>query len=286
MIELCKDGRRTIGELYTKLCELNKYGWVKEEIAFSIERGIVQPVIAFRTRKRGKALYLISGMHGEEPAGPEAIAEPLESIIRLGEKMPIVLVPLCNPIGYMKDWRYLNQKRWEKDGNGVGPTDAELWLPVRRRGNKARDNAPSCQEAFNLSNYLISQFRPYPPKAMIDLHEDELAKAAYVYSHGKHGKDDRIALGILDLFKEMGIPLLSGETRWKEKVNNGLVEVVPDGSIEDLFASEDLIVKGQRVSGSGAETVLALELPQTLSLTQRVVAYNRVIASLPDLLRL
>jgi hypothetical protein len=40
-----------------------------------LSKKIALPIIALRTPKKGKALWVISGIHGEEPAGPNAISD-------------------------------------------------------------------------------------------------------------------------------------------------------------------------------------------------------------------
>ncbi len=70
------------------------------------------PVIALRTPQGGEACWILSGIHGEEPAGPNAIAASIDAIAALGERQAVVLLPLNNPHGYVNNWRYLNMQKY------------------------------------------------------------------------------------------------------------------------------------------------------------------------------
>src|SRR3989338_2254102 len=82
----------------------NKKIFVPQEI-YRGEK-IAYPIIALTTKKRGPALWLIAGIHGEEPAGPNALILSMDKIIELGKTRSIVLFPLGNPHGYHKNFRY------------------------------------------------------------------------------------------------------------------------------------------------------------------------------------
>jgi len=108
-IKTYNDGRKPIGELYSSFLELQKSGWILDTIVYSkgewMNKEVSLPIIALRTPKAGKSFYVLSGVHGEEPAGPNAISEQktIEYLARLGKKIPIVLLPLCNPLGYLRN---------------------------------------------------------------------------------------------------------------------------------------------------------------------------------------
>ena len=111
-----KDGRMSIIEIYRKLSRLKDSRWIKEilcsqRIDLKENKRKSLPILAFRTRKKGDALWIIAGIHGEEPAGVNAIAKNIRFLNKLAKKIPIVLLPLCNPSGYRRDWRYPTLKR-------------------------------------------------------------------------------------------------------------------------------------------------------------------------------
>jgi len=99
-----KDGRKPVGQIYKSYSKLGK-GWIKETIAFSKhERNgkiLKLPILSFKTRKKGDSVWIIAGIHGEEPAGVNAVAEGIKYIKELGKTVPVVLLPLCNPLGYV-----------------------------------------------------------------------------------------------------------------------------------------------------------------------------------------
>ena len=45
------------------------------------------PILAFRTRLKGDALWIISGIHGEEPAGVNAIAKNVRYLNKLAKRI-------------------------------------------------------------------------------------------------------------------------------------------------------------------------------------------------------
>src|SRR3989344_6132050 len=110
-----KDERKSIKELYDSFQRLDSEFWTYKTLTnqkfMMKKRQRSVPILAFRTKRRGPALWIISGIHGEEPAGPNAIADNIGFLNDLAQKIPIVLFPLCNPAGYVKNWRYANRKK-------------------------------------------------------------------------------------------------------------------------------------------------------------------------------
>ncbi|MFQ5983382.1 MAG: succinylglutamate desuccinylase/aspartoacylase family protein, partial [Woeseiaceae bacterium] len=105
-----EDGRLRIKELFESYLELRARGWELDVIADSEPAGAeyALPIIALRTPHDGAAVWILAGIHGEEPAGPNAIAAAIDDLAALGETRAVVLLPLLNPHGYARNWRYLN----------------------------------------------------------------------------------------------------------------------------------------------------------------------------------
>src|SRR3989339_1600612 len=108
-----EDGRAPIENLYAAYLKLLEPGhWEVEIIAEAATtwqgKPVDFPILAFKTKITGPALYILSGIHGEEPTGPNAIADSLDVLTEMGKNRPVVLIPLCNPLGYFRKWRYLN----------------------------------------------------------------------------------------------------------------------------------------------------------------------------------
>ena len=91
-----KDGRMPITEIYRKLSRLKESLWIDEVICSQrvdmkeYKRKFL-PILGFRTRLKGDALWIIAGIHGEEPAGPNAIAKNIRFLNKLAKKIPIGL---------------------------------------------------------------------------------------------------------------------------------------------------------------------------------------------------
>ena len=84
------DGRAPIESLYRASLGLVEQGWTAEVIAQSAPAGtsVPLPIIALRSPKTGPAIWILAGIHGEEPAGPNAVAAAIDDIAKLGEQPP------------------------------------------------------------------------------------------------------------------------------------------------------------------------------------------------------
>lgn len=146
------DGRSTFAQLAQRYQSLaTEHGWVQETI-YAYPDSPDLAIRAWRTEQRGPALWIIAGIHGEEPAGPNAIGNNLGTLTRLAQDgVPIVLIPLANPKAYRNNWRYPNtpERDWRKGGYSVG--DAEYLLPDLEKGTKPRAAAPSGPETEALT---------------------------------------------------------------------------------------------------------------------------------------
>jgi hypothetical protein len=133
------DGRLPLDTIMGRFDTLaTEHGWIAETIhRYPDSRGIA--IKSWRTPHRGEALWVLSGIHGEEPAGPNAIAANLASLTQLADAgVPIVVIPLANPNAYRHNWRYPNtpERDWKK-GGGYSVGDAEHLLPDLGAGRTA-----------------------------------------------------------------------------------------------------------------------------------------------------
>ena len=176
------DGRSTVEQLSSRFQSLSvDHGWQSDTIyTYPAEHDLA--IRAWRTAQRGEALWILAGIHGEEPAGPNAIARSLASIIELAASgVPVVVIPLCNPKAYRNNWRYPNtpERDWRKGGYSVG--DAEYLLPDVETGARPRAAAPVGPETRALTEFALRLAESYPPLLVLDLHEDELsAEGGYI----------------------------------------------------------------------------------------------------------
>lgn len=285
------DGREKIEVLYQKYLDLHlsqnweivkitdsKTEWQGKEISF--------PILAFQTKIKGPAVYIISGIHGEEPTGPNAIAKSIKQLDEIGQKKPMVILPMCNPLGYFRNWRYLNKEKYTDSpkitGKSVGDSDHLLLDPKK---TTPRIEKPTSLESLALSNYILQISQTYPPAISFDFHGDILIPKGYIYSQGKDGKNDKLAPQILKILEDNEIPIQwDGRTRFEEEIINGIVGQQADGSIDELISTDKIIVNGKIISGPNANQVFVLETPDAnIPLTKRVNAYQAVISLLKNL---
>jgi len=275
------DGRLPIEKLYERWQSLVDRGWTLDIVFESQPEGREHalPIIALRTPQAGAAVWILSGIHGEEPAGPNAIAASIDAIAELGERRAVVLLPLNNPQGYAHNWRYLNMATYSEtiDGQSVGDSAHLLANP----GNPAapRSAAASSPEAKALTDYILELAPDYPPDVSIDLHEDNLISEGYVYSQGILGAADPLALAAVQVLVENGIKLrMSGETRFGEAIEGGIIGPVVDSSIDELMSAATILVDGQEQPGPAARTVLVFETPaDRVGLQERVDAHAALL---------
>jgi hypothetical protein len=270
------DGRAPIASLYRASLGLVDQGWNAEVIAESAPPGTAAPlpIIALRSPMPGPAVWILAGIHGEEPAGPNAVAAAIEDISRLGAERPVVLLPLLNPQGYARNWRYLNVAKYDEavDGQSVG--DSSHLLPAADDPARARAPAASSAEAHAVTAWILARQAEYPVIVSIDLHEDNLIDEGYVYSQGAQGAKEELAITAVGVLRDNAVPIkMGGTTRFDEPISRGIVGPVTDSSIDELMSARQVLAGGAAVPGPGAQAVLVLETPAAaLPLERRVAA--------------
>lgn len=291
------DGRSTVEQLSNSFRSLSAdHGWEADTIyGYPGEDDLA--IRAWRTARGGEALWILAGIHGEEPAGPNAIARSLASIVELAASgVPVVVIPICNPKAYRDNWRYPNtpERDWRKGGYSVG--DADHLLPDLEKGTRPRAAEPPGPEARALTAYVLRLSRKYPPRLVLDLHEDELSsEGGYIYSQGSLASDDPIGAEVIRQLLSSGIPIRqSGRTRFGEPIVGGVVSrsddgsPIRDGSIDELLGSAVVFEGGSRAAGPAARTVIVVETPAFAGsrLELRVAAQSAVIRRVGELWRL
>lgn len=283
-IETHADGRKPIQELYQTYVSLLEKGWQLDIITRSQPQGrtYALPVIALRSPVPGPATWILSGIHGEEPAGPNAIAASIGAIAALAEQQAVVLLPLNNPHGYANNWRYLNMAKYSDTVEGQSVGDSSHLLADPQNPGLARAPTASSAEADAITRYLLTLSALYPPTASIDLHEDNLISEGYVYSQGKLGASDPLAVAAVRTLKDNNIPLkMSGQTRFGEDIDGGIIGPVVDSSIDELMSAATIIIAGEKQAGLHADTVLVFETPAAeVSLQKRVDAHTALLKSI------
>lgn len=278
------DGRATIQQLYASYGKLLKKGWKIDVITHS-QPGETRhpiPIIAMRSANAGPAVWIITGIHGEEPAGPNAIAAVIDDIASLGNSHPVVLIPLANPHGYVRNWRYLNSPIWSDDVDAQSVGDSSHMLPDPEQATQARAAVASSPEAGAVTRYIFETLSAYPAIISLDLHEDDKISAGYVYSQGVNGTDEPLAIEAVQVLRENAIPVkLDGHTRFDEEIEEGIIGPVTDSSIDELMSAKDIIVDGEPHAGPSALIVLVFETPAgNLPLAQRIGAHEALLRRL------
>ncbi len=283
-IQTYADGRLPIEALYRSYTSLLAKGWQLDVVTRSQPPGreYALPVIALRTPRAGQAVWILAGIHGEEPAGPNAIAAAIDDIAALGERQAVVLMPLNNPQGYAHNWRYLNMPQYSADVDGQSVGDSSHLLIDVENPEHARAKAASSPEAGAITAYLLNLAATYPPAYSIDLHEDNLISEGYVYSQGRLGAGDPLAIAAVQVLQDNGIPLkISGQTRFGEPISGGIIGPVVDSSIDELMSAASIMVDGRLQAGPGAPTVLVFETPaDKVSLQTRIGAHLALLQKL------
>lgn len=287
------DGRESLGLLNAMYDELeSKYGFNKEPIYMVTvetekERNGVT-VHGYLSARNGPALWILSGIHGEEPAGPNAIAQNIDSMGELGQDIPLVIIPLLNPLGYCRDWRYYDERRDWRLGHSVG--DSEHYLPDLRDPSRPRVAAARSGIAAKVTRFVLDTAIDYPPVLTIDHHEDEKLEAGYIYSQGQKAAEDEVAKEVIRILIDSGIPLtLNGRTRFDETIKGGVVvdddgQPVKDGSIDELLTTEKIILAGEVVAKPSALTTLVIETPIiSVPLGRRIEAHSQILRRLRSL---
>jgi hypothetical protein len=290
------DGRLPAEELYRRIDALHRdHGW-QTDIVYNYP-GPDGPVIrAWRTPARGSALWIVAGIHGEEPAGPNALAQSVPQLAQLARRgVPMVIVPLANPVAYRNNWRYPNtpERDWRGPGYSIG--DSEYLLPDLETGKRPRAAEARGPDTRAFTGFVLRYSSTYPPELVIDLHEDELSREGYVYIQAPVSGQSSVATEVVRLLQVAGTPLrMSGVTRFDEPIVNGLStrdaqgQPFRDGSVDELFSAATVMLVGRPSPGPAARTVLVIETPagRDSPLKGRVVAHAAVLNRIADLWRL
>ena len=240
------DGRLSIDALYQKYEYLQTANWdkiliYKAETEFPVY-AFISP--SYSEDNRGY-FWVLAGIHGEEPAGPNAISDTLDLLIDFNKSgIPFVVLPLLNPLGYYKDYRYYNEQRDENLGLSV--TDAEFKLPDTLVPTKHRAEMASNLHAQKILNWVEVAVKSYPPLISVDHHEDEIkindtssidSGFTYSYANGEIKLIKPMCALISDSLTANGFPVQkSGKTRFGEEIVNGFVLNKKDGSIDEYLS--------------------------------------------------
>lgn len=309
MTHLVEDGRlplKGIFDMTNRLATDGKFARhiitrqpIRDEDGTVTDRSL--PIIGYTSRivknEVKPALWLIGGIHGEEPAGPNTLAMSVDEIMRLEQTgVPMVVMPMMNPAAYYRDFRYNGVRR----GTGNSITDADYLLADRSdtNGCVTRMPEPPFPETKDIFKWILKTARCLPPHLSIDLHEDDNfglpdsesrnAKKPYFYSDGTDHEGREVAKRIVSILKRYRCSTQKkGTTRFGEKISNGVIYGMDDGSIDEFLSSRRVIVEGKRTHGPSAKASIVMETRVANNpLLERIVQQRILILALPELWRI
>jgi len=294
-----QDGRKSLTDLYAAYTQLVDAGWTAElvaiqELQLENREPIQLPIFAFISRPEllisTLSFWVLSGVHGEEPAGPNALAEEVPTLIEFARQgIPFVMLPMLNPAGYIRDWRYENARRDSTIGQSV--TDCEPLLhelPSRQALFPVAERSSTAQA---VTQWIVNYQQHFIPQLVFDHHEDEFEENpqvedpqqfnSYIYYYGQP-RFITLAESVTGILLENGMPIsVEGKTRFGEQIQRGVVAASPDGSVDEFFASPEYIEDSQRKTKTAAEAVIVVETTRkpdgTIELPQRVAAHRQII---------
>lgn len=298
-VETFPDGRKPLWELLSRFNDLeSRFGFQKTqiyEIPVKTRTGedIIIPIDYYLSPaavEGQEMLMLMAGIHGEEPAPPIAVANQINSLGSLGQNIPLGIAPLINPAGYVKNWRF-HDMPFSLERRNI--TDSRHLLPNRDSPSNPMLDHPVHGFAADVMNVLDALNWLHPFRLFVDLHEDALLEAGYLYSQGRMADRDPVALRAMQLMAAAGVKLKpDGTTRFPgERIRNGLVfdektgGPVSDGSVDQWAAANTVYRYGIWAPKPAAQTVIVPETPanENLSLADRVRAHEAITGNLDEL---
>lgn len=242
------DKRLSIPLLYKNFSQLCDAGWQSMPISNQKIDGIRVPIYGFDSGQENQPIdyIVIANIHGDEPAGSNALADYIDKLIAMGKNKRAILLPLCNPWGYYHNEYYNPEKK--------SVTDSEYFLQRTK-------NLP-CQEAQDIISFLIQLGGQITNQALVlDLHEDADYKEkekedTHLFVHIKNISEDDYTFvenhpiigKILAIMREktqlieQGITHPDPITKVSKEIRNGVAINHPDGSVDELLADYDAAV--------------------------------------------
>lgn len=252
-----------VDRLQQKYDELSqKYGLEKRLIYEMDGVDREYPVWGYVSRVTGPAVWVASGIHGEETAGPMAIAKGIELIGQMAQRIPMVVMPLLNPVGMVRNWRYFNESRDHKMGSSVGDMSHVM---VNLQSGKRWAEEPANRYAAALARMCTDLAAIYPPRVVFDHHEDEMAIGSYVYPLGDRQSVD-VARKLVERMSQFTKAADKLETRFGEKIEAGIVIAEASSSFDDLV-----------IQNLGAKGAWTIETPTGLEIERRIQAHTAVM---------
>ncbi|MBI5732977.1 succinylglutamate desuccinylase/aspartoacylase family protein [Candidatus Jorgensenbacteria bacterium] len=188
-----------------------------------------------------KRVLVVSGIHGNEPSGPYAIAKYL--LQNKKTEKGIDIAPILNPTGFEKGTRK----------NAGGKDLNRFFFDQAIRGEP--------EECTIARNFLKRVTKPY--ELLLSIHEDYERKEFYLYEAG-NGINSKVIRNIFSIIKKAGIELFNGLDD-KELGNLVIDGHVPMETNDQFPALEEFVSRTRK-----AKRVITLEIPGRLPLERKI----------------
>jgi len=242
------------------------------------------PIISINNNKKGPAIWILAGMYGNEPSGPNMLAQNIANIARELSDIPTLILPLCNPQGYRLNQRYLNDVVENVDGLKVDDASHVL-LDYKPNsidfveGYSPRSEAQS-YESEQIVSYLISESAKRPPILVIDLQEKNSTNG-HIDSYGTHRYDGKHIYSVVDaMAKAVNVSKYNPVTS-DNPTTKSIEYPINDGTITEFIAASRIIY-GDIIRGISAKTVFKTKVPtiDTSLYTQMQAQQNALYAAI------
>ncbi len=197
-------------------------------------------------------VYLSTGIHGDEPAGPEALVTWAEKNAKRLARMPCILLPCLNP------WGLINNSRIDQGGRDLNRTFHT-------------DDVPAIQ-------MLKALVKSYRFALSLTLHEDYDAQGLYMYeiSHAKPTWGDELLDAARPFVPRDPRPMIEGRRAKMGLVRRRIVD-------KTKFP---LVPEALYLHWNKCERSITIETPSEFDIGLRVGAHIAVIEKCLELLRL
>jgi hypothetical protein len=206
--------------------------------------------------KNNPSAIIIAGMHGDEPAGPWALADWLESLSKtLFDKINLFILPLINPSGF----KLGNLKNIE----GKNPNGGFIW------GLEHNDLSKE-------GKLIIKKidFDWMAKNGFLSLHEDYGPKDFYLYLWEKSGKIGEFSKTMSNSSR-MIFKKFNGKTDGFES-KDGIIFGVDESLGESIDSIEYYSLK------KGVPFVACAETPRNYEIEKRIFVHKKVIQNFVD----
>ncbi len=202
-----------------------------------------------------KRVFLSGGMHGNEPAGVETLAQFIESLARNPSELGSIsfdIVPVVNP------WGFEHDQRFNGEGRDVNRDFASF----------------KSQESKIIDGYLKGQRYDL----MLDHHEDPDGSGFYMYQYAM--PDQVISRQVIGAVRSDGYPIEQNVNMVILKTEDGLIDA-PLWGLWYMQATGQLSFPNwSRLNGS--ETVYTIETPTKLKWEGRLQMHSTAREMIQD----